>query len=70
MGVFCNTDCLPICDFCIYYKDAGHGTDKFHGEGICLKHNTETDACSMCEDFHCFNVRNEEYHRVKELKSK
>lgn len=56
-AVFCDKDCVAICDFCKYYKDNGSGKD-FEGEGICLIDNSPTDAFSACDsNFHCFRVK-------------
>ena len=57
----CNEDCMPICDFCKFYQDKNKNiSNKFAGEGICLKKNIEVDASEFCEDdFECFQYNEE-----------
>ena len=57
VGKFCNKNCLPVCDFCIYF-DWWDIEERKEGnyEGTCKKHNQSKDAGSHCEDFICINV--------------
>lgn len=55
----CNEHCVPVCDFCVNYKDYGLSTnEEFEGVGICLINDSEVSASDFCiDDFHCFNVK-------------
>lgn len=60
MAKYCDDDCMPICDFCVHYRDDNEGKDGFAGEGYCEAKNEQTDACDFCEDdFHCFRLTEE-----------
>lgn len=58
MNIYCSTECMSCCDFCINYKDNGNGIlGEFEGEGKCLVKNIEVSASYGCEDdFHCFQA--------------
>ena len=60
----CSKECLACCDFCIYVI---HEYFEFQGKmhkggpiGSSLytdqKHQDIAEACSYCEDFHCFRA--------------
>ena len=49
-------ECIPCCDYCKHYKDAGGGPGKrggFAGYGLCEIHNKEVLASSDCDKFYC-----------------
>lgn len=56
----CSEDCIPICDFCKFYKDYSISDEnkEFQGIGVCEVDNTEVFASDCCyNNFHCFNVK-------------
>ena len=70
--ILCNHNCIPCCDFCIYVRHSYyHEYDKDGkvqlikgGPIACVLHNDEehkqiASSCGQCEDFHCFNVKEE-----------
>lgn len=55
----CNKDFIPVCDFCINYKDySKQNNGEFEGVGRCLIDDKEVIASDFCViNFHCFNVK-------------
>lgn len=58
----CNSECLPVCDFCYHcekeYEDYD-GQKIPTGDGLCKLHNKIIDICGYCEDFDCFRNHKE-----------
>lgn len=47
-----NENCIPTCEFCIYYRL--HLVDKAQkSDGWCAIHRKEKAPYEMCEDFYC-----------------
>lgn len=58
----CSNECIPVCDFCKFYKDYSilnkNENEEFEGIGMCICKNKEVSASDCCyTNFHCFNVK-------------
>jgi len=52
----CSNDCIPVCDFCIYYDFNGDEYGAYIGKGYCRLHKKNCEPEDYCEDFHCFKM--------------
>ena len=43
----CSDDCVPVCDFCIYYT---------FKTTYCSLYSVEKDPIDKCSRFHCFRA--------------
>ena len=67
--VLCHpTNCIPCCDFCIFsirdIQEVFNGLTIDCGPMGCKLHPEQNyqemaQCCEFCEDFHCFNVKEE-----------
>lgn len=54
----CGKDCVPICDFCKYFKsESMDGGDGYNGDGWCKLRNIAVEPYCECNEFECFNLK-------------
>ena len=74
--ILCNKGCIPCCDFCIHViheelEVTPDGSNIIQGGPIaCKLHDDETHQkyakdCYYCQDFHCFNAKEELNNWIK-----
>ena len=54
----CCEDCIPACDFCIYFEHFRDEEGFLTGEGKCKKLDKVQSLSYYCNDFTCFNTVN------------
>lgn len=52
----CCEDCIPVCDFCIYFEHFRDEEGLLTGEGKCKKYDKVQSLSYYCKDFTCFNT--------------
>jgi len=70
LPITCCDECLPVCDFCIYYNFNGNEFGGYIEKGWCRKHKEERDPGSQCENFHCFRAADKKFEKELELHKK
>jgi hypothetical protein len=52
----CHPGCVPLCDFCQFYKFNPGPHGEYTGNGWCDYSQQQRDPENACEDFWCQNV--------------
>lgn len=60
----CSEGCVDACDFCVHYEFNGDKSGAYTGDGFCQLHHVNADPHETCDDFHCFNVKNEKNNGI------
>jgi hypothetical protein len=49
----CNEDCIPVCDFCLYYEFNADDEGAYTGDGWCSYNKKAVEPYDMCKYFYC-----------------
>lgn len=50
---------IPICDMCTHFKIHKFRQAMYPTDGWCSLHNTDQNVEDVCEDFHCYELKEE-----------
>ena len=54
--LLCNTDCIPVCDFCRHYNFNANRRGTYVEKGFCRYYGKKKDPGDMCKNFWCFKA--------------